>query len=105
MLVHAIGTIPPEADIQPLVPAEIDAVRALHRAGVLLHTFVRADTRGAFFIVQADDVQAAAGHLHDLPLVRHDLMTLQYAEVLPSPSAQRHRSRVHATPTDASGDG
>lgn len=84
MLLHVTAVTRTDVDIRPLIPAEQEALRALKEAGVVRESFIRTDHAGAYFIVEAESVEAAQQHFATLPFVQEGIMTTEYAELIPA---------------------
>ncbi len=62
-----------DADFDAVIPAETDRVRQLYADGILRQIWLRGDTAGACFTVEAEDEAAVAGLLESLPMASSGL--------------------------------
>ncbi|MGW4673857.1 YciI family protein [Streptomyces sp. NPDC004324] len=82
MYLHVTGTVTAERErLAPHAEEEARVLRRLKADGVVLSSFRRTDTPGAFLIVEAESAHAARELLGQLPYVAHGYLTLEFLEV------------------------
>lgn len=62
-----------EADFAEVVPAETEAVRTLYSQGVVRQIWLRGDTRGACFLMEAASLREAEEIVGGLPIARKNM--------------------------------
>lgn len=57
-------------DFAAVIPAETEAVREMYRDGALRQIWLRGDTRGACFLLEADSPETAQAAVDSLPMAQ-----------------------------------
>jgi muconolactone delta-isomerase len=81
MLFFVDARIEDGADIEPLLQAEVAAVKVLHTEGFIERLWRREDGTGAYLIVTADSLESAQSRLDALPFPENGLMKMQVEPV------------------------
>lgn len=66
-----------DAEFEPLLEPEAQAVRALYAQGVLRSVWSREDALGAVLLIEADSVDRMPEILSTLPLVQRDMAEVE----------------------------
>lgn len=85
MKVLAIGTLKPLTDEQSkrIFPSEVPATLKLYLSGKIEQFWLRAEMKGAVFLLNVDSVGEAEQLVGALPFTREDLHTFEYLPVGP----------------------
>jgi uncharacterized protein YciI len=65
------------------LPAEADQARANYASGVFREIYSRGDVPGAVIVIEAPDLDAAAGLMAALPLSQHEMMEVEVIPLRP----------------------
>lgn len=60
-------------DFAAVIPAETEVVRRMYAGGALRQIWLRGDTRGACFLLEADSLEAAQATVDSLPLAQRKM--------------------------------
>lgn len=72
-----------EADFAEVIPAETEAVRSLYADGLIRQIWLRGDTRGACFLMEADSLEAARSTVAELPIARKNMSSFTIVPLNP----------------------
>lgn len=72
-----------EDDFAAVVPAETEVVRAMYRDGALRQIWLREDTRGACFLLEAESLEQAQSAVDSLPLARRKMSDFRIIPLAP----------------------
>jgi hypothetical protein len=72
-----------EDEFAAVIPAETEAVRGQYRDGALRQIWLRGDTRGACFLLEADDPAAAEALVAALPMAQRKMSDFRIIPLSP----------------------
>jgi hypothetical protein len=72
-----------ETDFEAVLPEEGEKVRTLYAAGIVRQAWLRGDSGGACFLVEAEDETDARGIVRSLPLAVRGLSEFTVIPLLP----------------------
>ncbi len=88
MHVLAIGRLTGK-DIEPHLEAEGRRVAELRSEGLIRDVFLKSDGTGPVLVLDGVDAAEARQRLATLPFLEEDLVSFEYVELRPIPSAER----------------
>ena len=71
------------ADFDAVIPQETATVRRMYADGAVRQIWLRGDTRGACFILEAESLPAAEAAVATLPLAQRDMSSFQIVPLHP----------------------
>jgi hypothetical protein len=72
-----------EDDFAAVIPAETDVVRCLYGEDALRQIWLRGDTRGACFLLEAESLAAAEAMVARFPLAQRDMSEFRIIPLAP----------------------